>query len=206
MSTLENNKVTLVGTIMTMFTFSHEYCGEKFYQATLVVNRKSGTDDNIPIIVSERTLDVTEDYIGCRVVIEGHFNSYNLHKDGKYHLILQVFVEDIDNAYSDRDYNHIVLEGYLCKKPNYRKTPLGREITDMLLAVNRPYGKSDYIPCIAWGRNAGYMSQFEVGTKVRLEGRVQSRAYGKKVSETEYEDRVAYEVSVSKFKLMEAND
>lgn len=207
MNTLkDNNRVTLVGTIMTMFTFSHEVFGEKFYQATLVTERTSGKYDDLPIVVSERTLDVTADYIGCRAKIDGCFRSFNLHENGKSHLILQVFVMDIEDAGQKRDTNNIVLEGYLCKKPIYRKTPRGREIADILLAVNRGYGKSDYIPCLAWGRNAGYVSQFEVGTKLRLEGRIQSRTFCKKLSETEFEERTVYEVSISRFNLLEANE
>lgn len=205
MNTNKNNKVTLIGTIISELTFDHEVFGEKFYMAYLTTERKSGTADVLPLLISERIIDTTTtDYIGCRVKVNGHFRSYNRQEEDKKHLILSVLVEDIESAGEQQDDSEIVLEGFLCKKPTYRKTPLGREITDCLVAVNRAYGKSDYIPRIVWGRNAGYMSQFDVGTKFRLEGRIQSRAYQKKLSETEFEDRTAYEVSVSRFELLEA--
>lgn len=200
-----NNKVALVGTIISKFTYSHEVFGEKFYMIDLSVVRKSGTADIIPLMISERTIDVTEDFIGCRVKVDGYFRSYSLHENGKHQLKLSVLVADIDDAGELKDESTIVLEGFLCKKPTYRETPLKREITDCLLAVNRAYGKSDYIPCIVWGRNAGYVSQFNIGTKLHLEGRIQSRVYQKKLSETEFEERTAYEVSVSSFKLLGAN-
>lgn len=200
-----NNKVTLVGTIISKFTYSHDVFGEKFYMADLAVERNSGTEDVLPLMVSERTINVGEDFIGYRVMVEGYFRSFNRQEEDKKRLILSVFVANVYDAGEKRDGNHIELEGFIVKKPIYRTTLLGREITDFLVAVNRAYGKSDYIPCIAWGRNAGYVSQFEVGTKLRLEGRIQSRAYNKKLSETEFEERTAYEVSVSRFKLLGAN-
>lgn len=120
--------------------------------------------------------------------------------------ILSVFVcdiEAIDSKDANIDKNCITINGYVCKEPNYRKTPLGREITDMLIAVNRDYGKSDYIPCIAWGRNARFAGGFKIGTRVKLIGRIQSREYDKKISDTEFEKKVAYEVSVSKCDVIE---
>lgn len=200
-----NNKVALVGTIISKFTYSHELFGEKFYMVDLSVERKSGTTDLIPLMISERTIDVNGDFIGYVVKVEGHYRSYNHHDGERSYLKLSVFVTEIEDAWELGDNNVIVLEGFLCKKPVYRKTPLGREITDFLFAVNRAYGKSDYIPCITWGRNAGYVSQFDVGTKLRVEGRIQSRTYQKKLSDTEFEDRTAYEVSVSKFQVLGAN-
>lgn len=201
-----NNKVALVGTIISKFTYDHEVHGEKFYKGYLTVARKSGTEDVLPLMFSERIIDVTADFIGCRVKVDGHLRSYSLHENnGKHKLKLSVLVVDVDDAGELRDSSTIVLEGFLCKKPVYRETLLGKEIADCLLAVNRAYGKSDYIPCIAWGRNAGYVSQFDIGTKLRLEGRIQSRTYNKKLSETEFEERTAYEVSIGAFAITGAN-
>ena len=192
---IENNKVSVIGEIISGFTFSHEVFGEGFYLVNVAVNRLSEQADIIPLMISERLLDVKEDYIGCTVEAIGQFRSYNRHEGIKNRLVLSVFVREIHFMEKFTDYtktNQIFLDGYICK------TPLGREIADLLLAVNRPYGKSDYIPCIAWGRNARFASGFEVGTRVRVWGRVQSREYTKKLSETECEKRVAYEVSISK--------
>lgn len=200
-----NNKVTLVGTIESEFTYSHEVFGEKFYMVDLAVARKSGIVDFLPLMISERIIDVTDDFRGSDVKVEGYFRSYNHRTENEHHLRLSVFVTEIEDAGELRDNNVIVLEGFLCKKPVCRVTPKGREIVDFLFAVNRAYGKSDYIPCIAWGRNAGYVSQFDIGTKLRLEGRIQSRTYNKKLSETEFEERTAYEVSVCKFAILGAN-
>ena len=152
-------------------------------------------------MVSERLVDVTQDYVGQYVEIHGQFRSYNRHEEKHNRLVLSAFARELkflEEEDSLAPVNQIFLDGYICKEPVYRKTPLGREIADLLVAVNRPYGKSDYIPCIAWGRNARYASGFGVGTRILIWGRVQSREYTKKVSETECEKRVAYEVSVSK--------
>ena len=198
---IENNQVSIMGKIATGFTFSHLVFGEGFYTMELIVKRLSDSEDRIPVMVSERLIDVTQDYIGEYIEIHGQFRSYNRHEGIKNRLVLSVFVREIHFMEKFTDYtktNQIFLDGYICKAPVYRKTPLGREIADLLLAVNRPYGKSDYIPCIAWGRNARFASGFEVGTRVRVWGRVQSREYTKKLSETECEKRVAYEVSISK--------
>ena len=160
-------------------------------------------------MISERLLNVREDYRGCTVEAIGQFRSYNRHEGVRNRLVLSVFVREIHFMEEFTDYtktNQIFLDGYICKTPIYRKTPLGREIADLLLAVNRPYGKSDYIPCIAWGRNARFASGFEVGTRVRIWGRVQSREYTKKLSETQCEKRVAYEVSISKLECTDVED
>ena len=152
-------------------------------------------------MVSERLIDVTQDYKGRSIMVSGQFRSYNRHEEQKNRLVLSVFAREMEFIEEEPDgakTNHILLEGYMCKTPVYRKTPLGREIADLLLAVNRPYGKSDYIPCISWGRNARFASGFEVGTRVRIWGRVQRREYTKKITETECEKRIAYEVSISK--------
>ena len=193
---IENNRVSVIGTIVSGFVFSHEVFGEGFYMVNLSVNRLSEQADVIPLMVSERLLNVEKDYQGCTVEAIGQFRSYNRHEGVKNRLVLSVFVREIHFMEEFTDYtktNQIFLDGYICKPPVYRKTPLGREIADLLLAVNRPYGKSDYIPCIAWGRNARYASGFEVGIRVQVWGRVQSREYTKKISETECEKRVAYE-------------
>lgn len=203
---IENNKVSVIGEVVSEFTFSHEVFGEGFYIADLAVSRLSDQVDVIPLMISERLLDVSKDYRGMTMEAIGQFRSYNRHEGAKNRLVLSVFVREIHFLEEFTDYtktNQIFLEGYICKEPIYRKTPLGREIADMLLAVNRPYGKSDYIPCIAWGRNARYASGFGVRSHVCVWGRVQSREYTKKLSETECEKRVAYEVSVSKLECVE---
>ena len=204
---IENNKVTVIGKIVSGFTFSHEVFGEGFYVVDLEVSRLSEQSDIIPLMISERLLNVGEDYIGCTVEATGQFRSYNRHEGTRNRLVLSVFVREISFMEEFTDYTktkQIFLDGYICKIPIYRKTPLGREIADILLAVNRHYGKSDYIPCIAWGRNARYASGFEVGARVRIWGRVQSREYTKKLSDSECEKRVAYEVSVSKLEFGES--
>ena len=203
---MENNRVSVIGEIVSGFTFSHEVFGEGFYMVELAVNRLSEQVDVIPLMISERLLDVDRNYEGCTVEAIGQFRSYNRHEGAKNRLVLSVFVREINFLEEFTDYtktNQIFLDGYICKEPVYRKTPMGREIADLLLAVNRPYGKSDYIPCISWGRNARYASGFQVGVRVRVWGRVQSREYTKKLSDTECEKRVAYEVSVSKLECVE---
>ena len=199
--TIENNKVSVIGKIVSDFTFSHEVFGEGFYLVDLEVNRLSDQADVIPLMVSERLVDVTESCIGRLVETSGQFRSYNRHEGLKNKLVLSVFVREwefVDENPEAGKTNQIYLDGFICKEPVYRKTPLGREIADLLIAVNRPYGKSDYIPCIAWGRNARFASTFEVGGKIQVWGRVQSREYVKKISEEEIEKHIAYEVSVSK--------
>ena len=196
---IENNQVTISGTITEEFKLSHTIFGEGFYTSYISSERMSGTTDIIPIMVSERLIAVDDVWTGQSVRVLGQFRSYNKHDEVRNKLILLVFVRELevmeDDAY---DENEIILEGFICKVPNYRKTPLGREITDFLLAVNRPYGKSDYIPCIAWGRNAKYVSELGVGSELHLEGRIQSREYNKKIGEDEFEKRTTYEVSASK--------
>lgn len=204
--TIENNKVSVIGKIVSEFAFSHEVFGEGFYVVDLEVNRLSDQADVIPLMISERLIDVKESYIGCTVEALGQFRSYNRHEGTRNRLVLSVFVREIRFIEEFTDYtktNQIFLDGYVCKMPIYRKTPLGREIADILLAVNRPYGKSDYIPCIAWGRNARYAAGFEVGSRVRVWGRVQSREYTKKLSDSQCEKRIAYEVSISKLECGE---
>lgn len=210
MNNEDRNSVMLVGKIISGFTFSHEVFGEGFYVVDVAVNRMSGQSDIIQLLISERLINVQEDYIGCTVEAIGQFRSYNRHEGVKNRLVLSVFVREIRFMEEFTDYtrttNQIFLDGYICKAPIYRKTPLGREIADILLAVNRPYGKSDYIPCIAWGRNARFASGFEVGTRVRVWGRVQSREYDKKLSDGTLETRIAYEVSISAIEVVESEE
>ena len=203
---IENNQVTVMGEIISDFSFSHEIFGEGFYMVDISVKRLSDSYDIIPVMVSERLLDVNADYKGMYICINGQFRSYNRHEEHKNRLVLSVFareVEFIDEMEESSKTNQIYLDGYICKEPIYRKTPLGREIADVLLAVNRPYGKSDYIPCICWGRNARYASSFRVGERCVVWGRIQSREYVKRLDEEQIEQRVAFEVSVSKLELMD---
>lgn len=203
---IENNQVTIMGEVVSGFTFSHEVFGEGFYMVDVSVKRLSNSRDLIPVMISERLIDVTQDYTGEFLMVTGQFRSYNRHEEQKNRLVLSVFAREaefIDEEPDGAKTNTILLDGYICKLPVYRKTPLGREIADLLLAVNRPYGKSDYIPCICWGRNARFASAFQVGEHVQLIGRIQSREYMKKLSETETEKRTAYEVSVSKLECCE---
>ena len=203
---IENNQVTIMGEIVSTFTFSHEVFGEGFYMVDVSVRRLSNSVDTIPVMISERLIDVEQDYRGEFLMVSGQFRSYNRHDEQKNRLVLSVFAREVSFIEEELDgakTNNILLDGYICKLPIYRKTPLGREIADLLLAVTRPYGKSDYIPCICWGRNARFASAFEVGEHVQVLGRIQSREYVKKLSETETEKRTAYEVSVSKLECLD---
>ena len=201
-----NNQVTIAGEVVSDFTFSHEIYGENFFLVNIAVSRLSDSCDIIPVMVSDRLMDVKGDYKGCILQASGQFRSYNRHEETKNRLVLSVFAREVsfvEIPEGEQNPNHIFLDGYVCKPPIYRKTPLGREIADILIAVNRPYGKSDYIPCIAWGRNARFASTIEVGGHLQVQGRVQSREYTKKINEEETEKRVAYEVSVSKIDFVE---
>ena len=209
----ENNYLVLVGKITSEKVFSHEIYGESFYIFNLEVPRLSGTADCIPITISERLISNFELSIGREVEIEGQFRSYNTYENQRSRLVLTVFAKDIkehqeveEENQREKISNEVVLVGYICKKPIYRKTPFGREISDILLAVNRAYNKSDYIPCIAWGRNARFCENMEVGTEVKIVGRVQSRMYEKKHEDGTIEPKVAYEVSVGSLELVNKND
>ena len=197
---MENNKACVTGRITSGFSYSHEIFGERFFRADILAQRASGVADTIPLMCSEELADVEMDYSDSVVEVTGQFRSYNRKEDRKSHLELSVFVQGIrflDGECADCENNNcICLKGFLCKAPVYRKTPLGRRICDILLAVNRPYGKADYIPCIVWGKEAVLASRLDVGSPVEVTGRIQSREYEKKLSETETEMRVAYEVSV----------
>ncbi len=215
---LENNYLTLVGKVTGEKKFSHEIYGERFYVFNLEIARLSGNADIIPITVSERL--VTDEMLtqGKNLLVKGQFRSYNSYDNEKNRLILTVFAKDVveledinqeeENEMTKKDMvtNEVVLVGFICKKPIYRQTPFGREIADILLAVNRAYNKSDYIPTIAWGRNARFCQNLEVGTKVKIVGRVQSRMYEKKYEDGTVENRVAYEVSIGSLEVVEEND
>lgn len=203
---IENNQVTVIGEVVSEFTYSHEVFGEGFYMMELLVKRLSNSCDRIPVMISERLIDVTKDCRGECIMVSGQFRSYNRHEELKNRLVLSVFareIEFIDEEPDGAKTNHILLEGYMCKRPVYRKTPLGREIADLLLAVNRPYGKSDYIPCICWGRNARFAGKLKVGEHVAVWGRIQSREYQKRIGNDQIISKTAYEVSVSKMECLE---
>ena len=205
----ENNYLVLIGKIISDKTFSHEIYGESFYVFNLEVPRLSGNEDIIPITISERLIANFDLTIGRKVVIEGQFRSYNSYENEKNRLVLAVFAKDIIDYKEEQEENvsnEVVLNGYVCKKPIYRKTPFGREISDILLAVNRAYNKSDYIPCIAWGRNARFCENMEVGTEVKIVGRVQSRTYEKKFEDGRTEQRVAYEVSIGSLEVINKDE
>lgn len=188
----QSNVVRLVGAVASEFAYDHELYGEKYYQITLAVNRDSGKVDTIPVLISDRLINVRENYIGKCIYIKGQFRSYNQHEGDRSRVKLYVFALAVEMLEEQKSYNDIFLEGYLCKPPIYRLTPMGREITDLMLAVNRSYNKSDYIPCICWGRNAYYSSHLVAGDLVRLAGRIQSREYNK-----DGVVKVAYELSVN---------
>ncbi len=201
---IENNQVTIMGEIISDFTYSHEIFGEGFYMVDVRVQRLSESYDIIPVMISERLMDVDADYRGMFISVNGQFRSYNRHEEHRNRLVLSVFareVEFVEGLEESSKTNQIYLDGFVCKEPIYRKTPLGREIADLLLAVNRPYGKSDYIPCICWGRNARYANHFRVGERCVIWGRIQSREYMKKLDEETVERRIAFEVSVSKLEV-----
>ena len=203
---MDNNQVTIVGTVDSEFTYSHEVFGEGFYMLEVVVSRLSHMEDRIPLMVSERLVDVKESCMGKIVEVHGQFRSYNKHEEGRNRLILSVFVREFSFVGEEGTLtrpNSIYLDGYICKPPVYRMTPLGREIADLLMAVNRPYGKSDYLPCICWGRNARFAGKFEVGTHIHLWGRIQSRTYQKRLDDDVVEKRTAYEISVNKIECVE---
>ena len=198
---MSNNKVYLRGVIKSEPVYSHEVYGEGFYELMLSVKRLSDHTDKIPITVSERLLENEEFKIGNQIALRGQFRSYNKMINDRSKLMLTVFVRELVEIDESVNPNIIELSGFVCKPPIYRTTPFKREIGDILLAVNRAYNKSDYLPCIAWGRNARFIKNISVGEKVTLVGRIQSREYQKKLDEENIEVRVAYEVSISKISL-----
>jgi len=212
---LENNYLTLVGKVTGEKRFSHEIYGERFFTFNLSIPRLSGNSDIIPVTTSERLINDEMLSEGKKLLIKGQFRSYNSYENEKNKLVLTVFAKDVqeveENENSEENEmvkkemttNEVVLIGYVCKKPIYRQTPFGREIADLLLAVNRAYNKSDYIPTIAWGRNARFCQNLEVGTQVKIVGRVQSRIYEKKYEDGAVEQKIAYEVSICSLELIE---
>lgn len=195
-----NNTVKLSGEIVSERRFSHEILGEKFYILNVMSKRMSGNADVLPVMVSERLVDIEKLTVGAFIKIDGQFRSFNKHEENGNRLILSVFAREITVLEEDPIFheNMIALTGYLCKEPVYRKTPLGREIADLLIAVNRPYNKSDYIPSIAWGRNARFASSFIIGDPINVRGRIQSREYSKMLDNGTAELRTCYEVSISR--------
>lgn len=209
----DNNHLILMGKVTSEKRFSHEIYGESFYIFDMEVPRLSNTQDIIPVTISERLIPEGTLEVGKKVLIKGQFRSYNSYENEKNKLILTVFAKDIffedeiENELNNEENkeivsNEVILTGYICKKPIYRQTPFGREIADLLLAVNRAYNKSDYIPAIAWGRTARFCQNLEVGTEVKVTGRVQSRSYEKKFEDGRIETRVAYEVSIGSLEVI----
>lgn len=198
---IENNMATISGKVVSNVEFSHEVYGEGFYYFMLDVPRLSDSSDKIPVTISERLASRDKLEIGTVIEVEGQFRSYNSYNNEGNRLLLTVFARDItflEDEKKIKNPNQIYLNGFICKKPIYRTTPFGREITDILLAVNRPYNKSDYIPCIAWGRNARFSERLTVGDNIKVWGRIQSRTYQKKFETGDILNKVAYEISISK--------
>ncbi len=206
---IDSNMVTLVGKVAGEKEFSHEMYGEGFFNYRLEIPRLSEAADLLPLTISERLLFDSKLNVGDTVKVEGQLRSYNKFTDGNNRLVLTVFARDLEVLNLEEDVknpNQIYLEGYICKPPVYRETPFGREITDLLIAVNRPYNKSDYIPCIAWGRNARFSAKLQVGDHIRSWGRIQSRSYQKKLQDGTALNKVAYEVSISKMERIEESE
>ena len=205
----KRNLAMISGEIVKEIEYSHEIFGERFYTTEIHVKRSSGTADRIPVMISERTTNIAHVNKGDILCVEGQFRSFNRHDGEKNRLELFLFATELkftDKIDDKIKNNQIFLDGYICKEPVYRKTPLGREITDVLLAVNRSYNKSDYIPCIFWGRNARCVAGTNVGTRLKITGRIQSREYSKRISENEYETKTAYEVSISKLEVIDGEE
>jgi len=205
---IEKNQVILTGKVVSDFKFSHELYGEKFYEFDLEVPRLSDTIDVLPLTISERLIN--KNLIpGVFVDVVGQFRSYNNYKGNGSKLKLTVFVREIkilEGDFENKNPNQIILDGFICKKPICRKTPFGREIADVILAVNRSYNKSDYIPVITWGRNAKFSEQLDIGDNIKIWGRIQSRPYEKKLEDGTVVKKVAYEVSVSKMEIAADNN
>ena len=201
--TEKNNKVFISGEIVSKATFSHEVYGEGFYEMNVLVKRLSGQGDILPVTISERLIADRDLKEGVTVNAFGQFRSYNKLVDGKSKLMLTVFVRELADMAEVKNPNSIVLSGYVCKPPVYRTTPFNREIADILIAVNRSYNKSDYIPCKAWGRNARFAKNVGVGERIAVAGRIQSREYQKRLSEEDVRILTAYEVSISKLSAFE---
>lgn len=203
----ENNQAIIRGEIASRFVFSHEFYGIRFYKVFVKVRRRSDAVDLLPVLVSDEQVDVTADYIGDFITVNGQYRSRDCHDDGqKRRLILYVYAKKVGFTGAELDadkMNHVMLDGFIVQIPVFRRTLLGKEITDIILAVNRPYGHTDYIPCILWGKDAEEAADWEVGKHVRITGKIQSRKYIKKLTGTKSEERVAYEVSVKKWDTSE---
>lgn len=195
---MNNNVATITGKVIEEPRYSHQMYGEGFYESILAVPRLSEQVDNIPFTISERLLIDERVNVGNTISLLGQLRSYNKIVDERSKLLLTLFVRDILEEEEGRNPNIIDIVGYICKPPIYRMTPFKREICDILLAVNRAYNKSDYLPCIAWGRNARFIKDIEVGQKVYINGRIQSREYQKQCDEGVIETRIAYEVSINR--------
>ena len=206
----ENNKISLVGELISAPKFSHETHNEKFYTVKVDVKRLSGDIDTLEIIISEKLYDIEKIELGTRYYIEGEIRSYNYYvsETERRKLVINIFAKNLSIAEETDDecLNNFELVGHICKKPIYRKTPFDREISDILLAVNRLYGKSDYLPCIAWGRNAKFASTLEIGDKIKITGRMQSRQYTKKINDNEEEKKIAYEMSIITLEKKESEE
>ncbi|MGL5329099.1 MAG: single-stranded DNA-binding protein [Peptostreptococcaceae bacterium] len=203
----DTNVVYLRGELEEDMEFSHEIFGEKFFNARIKIDRLSDSYDVLPLTISERLLQEVDINLNKMVNVVGQLRSYNKNIENKNRLVLTIFVRELNKSEDDnKDPNSIFLDGYICKSPIYRKTPLGREITDLLVAINRPYNKSDYIPSIVWGRNAKFAKTLKIGDRIQMWGRVQSREYEKKVEDGEPIKKVAYEVSISKIKKLSENN
>lgn len=203
---VSNNTVELLGEVESELSFSHKVYDESFHTFTLKVKRLSQLSDYINITISEHLLKTADFHLGNLIYVIGQFRSYNNYSGMGNKLILTVFAKSVENVLYEEDYenpNFICLDGYVCKEPIFRITPFGREITDLLIAVNRTYNKSDYIPCITWGQNARFASSIPISTNVKIEGRVQSRNYQKQISEEDVITKTAYEISVSKISIVE---
>ena len=198
---MNNNKLQLTGTISSELVYSHEVFGEGFYETMITVPRLSDQTDTIPLTISDRLISQNGIEVGDKVSVIGQFRSYNKTEGEKSRLLLTAFVRDVVDESEIENPNQIDIMGYICKQPVYRTTPFKREICDVLLAVNRAYNKSDYIPCILWGRNARFVQTLPIGSKISVSGRIQSRKYVKNLGDDKVEERVAYEVSVSKVTL-----
>lgn len=206
---IENNKIELCGVIASTPELNHKNYGENFYGFRLSCSRKSTEKDMLPIIVSDRLVEIKDLQVGKKISVRGQVRTFNKHiSDDKRKLLIMVFARDVREVKEESESapefnNNVKLSGYICKPPVYRVTPKGREIADVLIAVNRMYGKADYIPCITWGRNARYAGNIDVGTRIDVEGRLQSREYTKKLDDGTEEIRTAYEISVSRIEESE---
>ena len=198
---MKNNKVFIAGEVVSEPKFSHQVFDEKFFEFDLKVTRLSDSFDIIPITISEKLLLGNDVMVGSKICGNGQFRSYNKLEDGRSKLLLTVFLREITPFIESENPNYIEITGYVCKEPVFRTTPFKREISDVLLAVNRSYNKSDYLPCIAWGRNARFVKNFNIGDKVMLTGRIQSRDYQKKIND-EFVTKTAYEVSLNRIELV----